>query len=265
MRPPERRSTRSAVAASAAIVVLSILPSTALGDDAIDPDADRILRQMSDYLGGLKSYSFDFDTDTEIVLRNGQKLQITRSGSVLLERPGHLYATRMGAEEDAEIFFDGKMVTFYGKALKIYAQLESKGTIDQAIDTAREEAGLDAPGADLLYGNVYENLMREVDSGDYWGATIVNKTKSHHLSFRSADVDWQIWVQDGDKPLPLKFVITSKWMKGDPQYTAQMQNWNVSPAIAAKQFEFTPPAGAKKIDAIAANDIGEIAGEEGGQ
>ena len=81
---------------------------------------------------------------------------------------------------------------------------------------------------------------------------------SPHLAFRKDKVDWQIWVRTGVQPLPVKYVITSKWMTGAPQYTLHLYDWNARPQVPDSRFTFTPPEGAKKIDAIVVNELGEI-------
>jgi hypothetical protein len=63
-------------------------------------------------------------------------------------------------------------------------------------------------------------------------------------------VDWQIWIEDGDKPLPKKFVITTKWMTGAPQFTVLVKSWNLSPKLTEDLFTFVPPKGAQRIDFI---------------
>jgi hypothetical protein len=76
-------------------------------------------------------------------------------------------------------------------------------------------------------------------------------------------VDWQLWVQTGDTPLPMKYVITSKWRTAAPQYEVRLRNWNTQPKIQAKQFAFAVPQGAKKIDTMTADELGELTAEEG--
>ena len=45
---------------------------------------------------------------------------------------------------------------------------------------------------------------------------------------------------------------------GAPQYSVQLSNWNLKPQMTAQQFTFSPPEGAKKIDAIPVDEAGEI-------
>ena len=69
---------------------------------------------------------------------------------------------------------------------------------------------------------------------------------------------WQIWIKDGDQPLPVKYVITNKWMTGAPDYSLEISDWNVSPELAETTFTFTPPAGAKKLSAMVLDEVGQI-------
>jgi hypothetical protein len=63
-------------------------------------------------------------------------------------------------------------------------------------------------------------------------------------------VDWQIWIEDGERPLPRRYLITTKWMTGAPQFGVELNDWNVSPQIDDKTFVFEAPAGARKVDVL---------------
>ena len=52
-------------------------------------------------------------------------------------------------------------------------------------------------------------MLKEASSGFVVGPSVVGGVKSTHLAFRGAEVDWQIWIENGDKPLPRKYVITT--------------------------------------------------------
>ena len=65
------------------------------------------------------------------------------------------------------------------------------------------------------------------------------------LAFRNADTDWQIWVQAGDRPVPRKYVITSKTMAAAPEYTLRIYNWSFAPGPDA--FKFSPSQDMKKV------------------
>jgi hypothetical protein len=56
----------------------------------------------------------------------------------------------------------------------------------------------------------------------------------------------------------MKYVITTKWLTGAPEYSLQMTNWAMDPSFNDSEFAFTPPADARKIEQISSNEIGEV-------
>jgi hypothetical protein len=226
--------------------------------EGIDPEADEILQSMSSYLGGLSAFSMVADIDNEIITLEGQKLQFSSFATLVIKRPAGFYVTRQGMFADVEFFFDGKMLTLHGKGQNIYAQVESPGGNDDAIRAVEFESGLDAPGADLLFADPYPILSSGVVSSSYLGTAYVNGVECHHLTFREDKVDWQLWVKVGDEPLPTKYVITSKWVTGAPQYEVRLRQWNTNPTINADQFKFSVPKGARKLESIPVNEMGEV-------
>ena len=77
---------------------------------------------MSNYLGGLRSFSFEYSAVDEVVTPEGQKLQFIHSGEIMVQRPDRLHATRRGAAGTAEVFLDGKDLTLFGKRANAYLQ-----------------------------------------------------------------------------------------------------------------------------------------------
>jgi len=86
----------------------------------------------------------------------------------------------------------------------------------------------------------------------------VNGVECHNLAFRQEKTDWQLCVQVGDAPLPMKYIITTKWMTGAPQYSVRYRDWDTKPQFEANRFEFSAPEGARKLETIEANEVGEL-------
>ena len=55
----------------------------------------------------------------------------------------------------------------------------------------------------------------------------------------------------GYQPLPKRIVITYFEEEGQPQFWAELSNWNLSPVISDDFFLFTPPNGAERIQFMA--------------
>jgi hypothetical protein len=240
------------LALSTILGVGAIAPAQA---QELDPNATEVLQFMSDYLAETEAFSVNADIDFEVVARTGQKLQFSSYATVLMQRPRGLFIQRRGPLADAEIFFDGSQITLFGRRINSYAEIPLSGTIDDAIRTVEAETGLPFPGADLMFSNPYEVLSEGVESSTYLGTAYIDGVEVHHLAFREADVDWQLWVQTGDRPLPMKYVITTKWVTGAPQYAIRLRDWNTNPQIPANRFTFAPPAGATLLEALPPSEL----------
>jgi hypothetical protein len=237
------------------VAVLAAAPTVAWADDAAD-----ILKAMSQYLANQENLSLSFDSDVEVITPEVQKIQFASSSQLVMSRPDKIHARRTGGYADVEIVFDGKTVTVSGKNVKVtgYVQLDAAGSVDQLVDRLRDAYGIEIPGADLLASNAYEVLTSDVISGAHIGRGVIDGVECEHLAFRGRDTDWQIWVQVGDRPLPRKYVITSKAVAGAPEYTVIIKEWKTDERPNANDFVFTPPAGVEKLDLKALHSWDEI-------
>src|SRR6516165_1101809 len=248
MRTPFRKAARVsafALVIAAASIGLGAATSSAVADEA---QAKDLFKAMSDYLAAQKTLSFDFDSMLEVVSKEGQKIGLASSGTITLSRPDKIRATRHGGFADVELVFDGKTVSLLGKNANIYGQVNASGSIDDLVDTLRDKYHRPVPGADLLMSNVYDQLIPQVTEVKDLGSGVINGVECNHLAFRTADVDWQIWIAQGDQPYPCLYVITSHKVAGDPQYSLEIRNWKTGSDVAADDFSFKPPADAKQGD-----------------
>ena len=214
----------------------------------IEPQAEKLLRRMSDYLASRQQFTAKAESTLEVVLTSGQKLQFGSPATASVWRPNRLRADRKGDIVNQEFYYDGKTLTLYNPKENLYAATAAPPTLDETLDFAREKLDVIAPGAEFLYGNAAERMLKETTSGFVVGPSVVAGVKCTHLAFRGPEVDWQIWIEDGDKPLPRKFILTSKQVKGEPQFTVLVRSWDLTPKLTNREFTFTPPKGAKKIE-----------------
>jgi hypothetical protein len=214
--------------------------------DAVQAKA--LFKAMSDYLAAQKSISFDVDTNLEIVTKEIQKIALASSGTVTLTRPDKLHATRTGGFADTEMVFDGKTLTSSSKYAKEYAQADAPGTIDQLIGVLRDEHHRPVPAADLLMADAYAHLMPEVVDVKDLGSGVIHGTECDHVALRTKEVDLQIWIAQGGRPYPCRYVITSTKVVGWPQYTVEVRNWKTGSDVAADAFSFKAPADFKKVN-----------------
>jgi hypothetical protein len=247
----------AAAAAIAAITLAFMLPITARAQAAgVDADAAKILRRMTDYVGQLQRFSVDTAGTLEVVLASGQKIQFTSAARNSLQRPNKIRSERIGDVVSQTFYFDGRTLTIFNPGDGYYATVPAPGTIDAAVDFARDSLDIIAPAGDLVTMDAYDRLMADATVGFVVGQSIVGGVRCDHLAFRSGVVDWQIWIEAGDKPLPRKYVITSLDVDQAPQFELMMSNWSTDPVFTAGHFQFTPPPGAKAIEFLPVGTAG---------
>ena len=221
-------------------------------------EAKKMLKAMSDFLAAQKTLSVGFDTVFEIVTPTDQKLGLASSGTATLSRPDKIRVARSGGFADFEILYDGKTLTFLGKNANLFTQVAAPGTVDQLIDVLQDKYNRPLPGADLLMSNSYAELMQDVYDSKDLGSGVINGVECDALAFRKADVDWQIWIAQGERPYPCRFVVTSKLANGDPQYTIQFRDWKFGNDVAADDFAFKNASNAKQV---ALNEVQDKVGD----
>lgn len=235
------------VAAAAAVAMLSST-AVATAQPRIDPRATDQLKKMTDLLVHTKALTVHATFRNEVVTLSGQKLEYESWAHVSMRRPDRFRTSRHATLEDLDFYYDGKTATVFRKQPNLSAAEPTAPTLDAMMDLVRAHLDIDIPGSDLLYTDAYAGMVDGLTDALYVGIEDVEGVQTHHVAFRNADVDWQLWIQDGEKPLPVKYVITTKWATGAPNFDVVMTDWDLAPRLDDSVFTFVPPPGARQID-----------------
>ena len=248
---------RKLMLAGVAAAVLTLMAWTAISPRGVvgltvesvadASEAKLRLKAMADYVGAQKAISFDYDTNLEVVTKDKQKLALASSGTVSLARPDKIRAARSGGFVDIDTVFDGKMLTVLGRNKNVYLQVETPGSIDRLIGELQNKYGRPLPAADLFLTDAYEGLMADVIDVKDLGSGVIGGSECDYFAFRTKEVDWQIWIAQGERPYPCRYVIATKDVPDGPQYSIQFRNWKTGCDVEAVDFGFKAPAGARKI------------------
>jgi hypothetical protein len=214
----------------------------------VEPKADQILSEMSQYLGGLKEFTFHSEVTMEDTV-SGMQVDMCAESDISVHRPDGIRVTRKGDKGNQEAFYDGKYLTLFNGSKNFYAQSAVPSTIEPMLDFANEKLGMVFPLADLLFTNPHEVLSKNTDVGFYVGAHEVGGVLCDHLAFsQPSGLEWQVWVEQGAMRVPRKLVIRRPEEPGAPRFQAVLSRWDKAPKIPADQFHFVAPQGALKID-----------------
>jgi hypothetical protein len=246
-------------AAIGTLVVVGLALST--GAKAHEADAKNSLKAMSDYMAKQTTISFGYDSSLEVVTKDHQKIMLANSGTIEISRPDKIRMSRDGGFSAVEMIFDGRTLTILHRDANVYAQADEPGTLDHLVDELRDKFHKPTPGADLLLSNVYDQLMDGVTDIKDLGSGVIGGKECDHFAFRTPDTDWQIWIAQGDRPYPCRYVITSKQIDQAPQYSVQVRDWKTGSEVAADRFAFTNSTNARKVVVTDLGDADELAGQ----
>ena len=232
-------------------------PDAIANEGVIQDEAIEALKEMSTYLSSLNTAAVTSQGSLDAVTANGQRIQMDGRTNYKIRRPGFVidYSSDI---KNRRFIYDGKTFTVYSPTLGYYAQVPAPPTNREVLDTIYNKFGIALPLEDLFrwadpsYGARIQGLTSAYDVG----TATIDGAETDHYAFREANVDWEVWIQQGDQPLPRKLVIVDRTDPSRPTFIARL-TWVVNPTFTDADFAFVPDANAKKIQLATFQGPGE--------
>lgn len=245
----QRPSTASPVSAA-----------TATAPTERDPQALAALDRMGAALRALPHFSLTSQASTEVVLDDGQKVELDGVVTYKVKSPDKLFLEMRSDRRLRQLFYDGDSLSLYAPRLKYYATSDGRGeTLGELVDDAATRYGIDMPLADMFLWGTDKAPKTAITSAIHIGGGTVDGEPIDQYAFKQDQVEWQVWISKASA-LPKKLVITSLDDPALPQYRARLQ-WDTRSPVADSAFHFSPPADAARIKlvpvAVVAVDDGE--------
>ena len=210
-----------------------------------DPDAIKALEDMGRYLRTLNAFQIRSQTTRDEVLVDGQNVEFGGVVDMIVARPNRLRAEITSDKQQRLYFDDGKTFSVWARRVNYYATVPAPATLRELADTLADRYNLELPVADLFYWGETRNTEQIRGAIDI-GPSQIDGVTCEHYAFRQDGADWQVWIQQGDYPLPRKLVITTTTDPARPKFTSVM-TWNLAPSFNDAAFSFVPPRDAKRI------------------
>lgn len=232
--------------------IIFLVANSTIAASAEDPDIDQqamaIMMKMADFISKAKSFSVTIDSGYDSVQDNGEKIEYGSIRKLIIDRPNR---AREDVEQRdgtrADFIFNGKEIFFYNAKDNVYGRIEIPGTVDDAIEYFTEELDMRLPLSELFLVDLPTILREDVLILDYVDMQKIDSANCDHLAARTDNIDFQVWIEQGAKPLLRRVIITYKNASGQPQYRAELSDWDFSPKISDSFFTIKPPKGAEEI------------------
>jgi hypothetical protein len=219
----------------------------AASSNDVEPDAVQALTRMTAYLGTLNAFDIKAETSMDLIMTDGQKLKLDGANHYTVRRPDGFVIEVATPLKVRRLIYDGKSLTLLAPELGVYATVAAPATIRETMDEAGERYGLVVPLADLFRWMDPNQKDRE----PLLGAMLVGPSKvggvdCDHYAYREEEVDWQIWIEKGARPIPRKIVIIDRLDPTRPQFEARL-DWDLAPKLTNDTFAFRPDSSVKQI------------------
>jgi hypothetical protein len=219
-----------------------------------DPKALKSLARSAAYLRGLPAFHLRAEVTRDEVIYTDFKLQRTSDVRVTVRRPNRMRAEMSGDQGSRLFVYDGTYLNVLLKDENYYGSVLAPATLLELLDSI-EQHDIELPLLDLIYLAMGGQLEPTIRDAGTIGSSTIDGIKCVQLAFRGDIVDWQIWVEEGSRPLPRKLVITTTDDPTRPQYSAILR-WDVVSPTVDQEFSFSPPANASRLTFMQASARG---------
>ncbi len=214
----------------------------------IDPKAEAILRQMSDFLAAQKYLEIKFSDTYDRLNDDGQLIQFAHQRDMSIQRPNRMRYVVHGDETNDEIFYDGKTLTAFKPKEKVYATIKVPDTIDATLAEMRANYRIEYPAANFARSDIADGVLQVAQKLRYIGIHHVGPIECHHLAVIGTEIEGQLWIETGKTPFLRKVVIAYLSRPGEPRYAMTVDSVKILQGFPQDFFTFTPPPGSEKIE-----------------
>jgi hypothetical protein len=212
----------------------------------IDPDAVDAVQKMGVYLRSLKSFQVIADVTHDDVLEDGLIVQTNSKVDLLATAPNRLRVEVTADDKHRLYLYDGKNFTVWARLVNYYATVPAPPTTVELFKKVEEKYDIQLPLIDLFKWGTREDDITKIKTAIDVGPATVEGVTCEHYAFHQEGVDWQIWIQLGQFPLPRRLVITTLTDEARPQHSDTL-TWNLAPSFNDEAFVFDPPPDAKRV------------------
>ena len=167
----------------------------------VSPEAQAVIDRMTCYMRGLKTYSIESWSTRDEVVSFGYKLQHNEHSVTTLQLPTKLRVDVDGDVRNRSFVYDGSKLVMYSPDDAVFVKIDAPDTVGKLIDGILD-TGIEMPMLDMLYQSHKGGITGDARGGVLVGETNIDGVDCDHLAFRAPSFDWQIWVENGARPLP---------------------------------------------------------------
>ena len=207
------------------------------------------LKQMSETLAAAKAFAYRSNNFMEVQAEaTGQFLTFFVDTEVALQRPNKLRINVSGDVPSFQFYFDGTKVSAFDPQKNVHSVSGPIATIDEMLDFVTTKAHINFPSADFMYSDPYAVMTKNLTHAIVVGPSMVNGVPCEHFAYMEPALNWEIWIENGKRALPLRMAMTYKQIPNFPRFMIEYKDWNLNPKLKGDLFVFKAPANSRQIE-----------------
>jgi len=233
--------------------------------DLMTSDATERVVRAANFLAAQSSFRVVADITFDVLQSDGRLLEFGERREITIRRPDRVRVDATQRNGDVRtLYFDGSAIWVDLPEHNAFVSVERPGTLYAALEYLSEELEAPVPLANLFSENFAAPLENQIAAGHYVGQAEIDGRSCEHLAFRLPEVDVQLWIEEGDRPLVARIVITHKHDDGNPQFRATLRDWDLTLETTDALFDFDPKEGSERL-VVGSFRAPEAPGEPGGE
>jgi len=238
----------------------------------IAPDADAVLKEVSEFYKGLKSASVEVTQAIVKAMPGEEERTMKYRYTITMERPNYFAGYFSGSRgEKLDYICDGKKVWTYLEAPQVpkYLMRDNAPAKLESLFRGNGDGPTMLVGhlRDLLLADPHQSILERTNRLEYVGMEKIGDTECVHLRGgqergEQRELDWDAWYEKGAKPVLRKYVTSPlKSMLADAkgearaklegarfEITIEYSEWKLDATLPAGTFTFEPPKDAEIHD-----------------
>ena len=210
--------------------------------------ANNILKKSYQYIGSLDKFSFEATLTNEDIYGDEMVIELKHYITAHVDRPYNIKIDMYGDTKNRVYYLNRDIFTIYDRDLQLYSTIKVPEMIDKSLDFIYEKYRVETPLANILYSDIATRIMPKVN-GNYFGTDVVDGILCHYLGFSDNNKSYQVWIEKGDRPLIIKFVIIDKSTPLRLHSTSRIK-WRIENDFSNEIFKFNPTKNIHQISSI---------------
>jgi hypothetical protein len=200
-----------------------------------------------------KEFSFQARTIRVYADRSGELLHIAHKFEVTVRRPDRLLVDGTGDDGPRRLIYNGKTAVLALDDGKRYASIPVPDTIEGMMQVVMGHFEVDFPLSDFLTNAPDKSFLAGVTAGREVNTATIDGVPCRHLVFsQPPGIQLELWLENNDQSLPRRLIVIYRSLPGEPNFVAEMSDWNFTAHPSDAEFEFKPAEGAERLQLGAA-------------